>query len=64
LKYFDFPVREAQTDNGSEFTNALLVVKTKHKTLFEQTLADMGISYRRIRHRHAAPQRESRTSAP
>jgi IS30 family transposase len=44
-----FPVREVQTDNGSEFTNALLVVKAKHKTLFEQTLADIGILYHRIR---------------
>jgi len=49
LKYFSFPVHEAQTDNGSEFTNALFVVKAKHKTLFEQALADMGINYNRIR---------------
>lgn len=44
-----FPIREVQTDNGSEFTNALLVVKSKHKTLFEQALEDMGILYHRIR---------------
>ncbi len=44
-----FPIREIQTDNGSEFTNALLVVKAKHKTLFEQALLDMGIKYHRIR---------------
>jgi len=43
-----FPIREAQTDNGTEFTNALLVVKAKHKTLFEQALLDMGILYHRI----------------
>jgi transposase len=44
-----FPIREVQTDNGTEFTNALLVVKAKHKTLFEQALADMDILYHRIR---------------
>jgi len=44
-----FPIREVQTDNGSEFTNALLVIKAKHKTLFEQALEDMGILYHRIR---------------
>ncbi len=44
-----FPIREIQTDNGTEFTNALLVVKAKHKTLFEQALLDMGILYHRIR---------------
>jgi hypothetical protein len=44
-----FPIREVQTDNGSEFTNALLVVKAKHKTLFEAALNEMGILYHRIR---------------
>ena len=44
-----FPIREVQTDNGSEFTNALLVIKAKHKTLFEEALEDMGILYKRIR---------------
>jgi len=44
-----FPIREAQTDNGTEFTNALLVKKAKHKTLFEQALLDMDILYHRIR---------------
>lgn len=44
-----FPIRAIQTDNGSEFTNALLVTKSKHKTLFEQALLDMGIAYHRIR---------------
>lgn len=45
---FPFPIREVQTDNGSEFTNAL---KAKHctKSLFEQTLDDMNIIYHRIR---------------
>jgi len=44
-----FPIRMVQTDNGSEFTNALLVIKAKHKTLFEQALEDLGILYHRIR---------------
>jgi len=44
-----FPIRMVQTDNGTEFTNALLVIKAKHKTLFEQALEDMGILYHRIR---------------
>jgi transposase InsO family protein len=44
-----FPIRMVQTDNGSEFTNTLLVVKAKHKTLFEEALMDMGIEYHRIR---------------
>jgi len=49
LKAAPFPIREAQTDNGAEFTNALLVKKAKHKTLFEQALLDMDILYHRIR---------------
>lgn len=49
LRAVPFPVREAQTDNGTEFTNALLVVKAAHKTLFEQALVDMDILYHRIR---------------
>ena len=43
-----FPIRLAQTDNGPEFTNALLVKKAKHKSLFEQALEDMGIIHQRI----------------
>ena len=38
-----------QTDNGTEFTNALLVTKSKHKTLLEEALMEMGIEYHRIR---------------
>ena len=44
-----FPIRMVQTDNGTEFTNALLVIKSAHKTLFEEALADMGIEHKRIR---------------
>lgn len=43
-----FPIRLIQTDNGTEFTNALLVTKSKHKTMFEQALMDLGIGYTRI----------------
>ena len=44
-----FPIRMIQTDNGAEFTNALVVTKSKHKTLFEEALNEMGIAYHRIR---------------
>lgn len=43
-----FPIREIQTDNGSEFTNRLIVTKSKHLTLFEGLLIEMGIIYHRI----------------
>jgi len=44
-----FPIKRIQTDNGTEFTNTLLVTVAKHKALFEQALEDMGIEYQRIR---------------
>lgn len=49
IRRSQLPIREVQTDNGTEFTNALLVVKAQHKTLFEQALLDIGIAYHRIR---------------
>jgi len=49
VKSAPFPIREIQTDNGTEFTNALLVVKATHKSLFEQALMDMDVIYHRIR---------------
>ena len=49
LKAFPFPIREVQTDNGTEWTTALLVKDPKSKTLFEQVLEDMDILYHRIR---------------
>lgn len=49
IEYFSFPIREIQTDNGSEWTNALLVKKSTHKTLFEEYLEENGILYHRIR---------------
>lgn len=49
IQVFPFPIREIQTDNGTEFTNALLVKKSEHLSLFEQALKDMDIIYHRIR---------------
>jgi transposase InsO family protein len=49
IEYFPFPIREIQTDNGTEWTNALLVKNAVHKTLFEQYLEDNDIVYHRIR---------------
>jgi len=49
MRNIPFPIREVQTDNGTEFTNALLIVKAAHKTLFEQALEDMDVIYHRIR---------------
>lgn len=43
-----FPIREIQTDNGTEFTNRLIVTKSKHLTLFEELLKEMCIIYHRI----------------
>jgi IS30 family transposase len=48
IKAFPFPIREIQTDNGTEFTNALLVTKSMHKSLFEEELDEMEIIYHRI----------------
>ena len=49
VKRAPFLIRMIQTDNGTEFTNALLVTKSTHKTLFEEALMEMGIEYKRIR---------------
>ena len=46
---FPFPIREIQTDNGREFTNAYLPQKTPTLSLFEQTLQNLDIIYHRIR---------------
>jgi transposase-like protein len=47
--HIKFPIREIQTDNGTEWTNALISVKAEHKTMFEEALAENGILYHRIR---------------
>jgi hypothetical protein len=49
IRHSPFPIRAIQTDNGTEFTNTLFVVKAAHKTLFEEALKDMDIEYYRIR---------------
>ena len=46
---FPFAIREIQTDNGREFTNAYIPMKTELKSLFEQALEEMDIIYHRIR---------------
>ena len=50
IKVFPTPIKEIQTDNGSEFTKALTVKDPEnHKTLFEKALDNLGIIYHRIR---------------
>ena len=49
IKTFPVPIREVQTDNGTEFTMTLHVKDKATKTLFEEALEDMGINYHRIR---------------
>lgn len=44
-----FAIREVQTDNGTEFTNALIQKKCTHKSMFEELLDKAGIMYHRIR---------------
>lgn len=43
-----FPIREVQTDNGTEFTNRLIVTKSRHLTLFEGLLEELEIIHHRI----------------
>ena len=49
IKKSPFPIREIQTDNGSEFTNALTKKSATHKSMFENMLDNCGIIYHRIR---------------
>ena len=44
-----FPIREIQTDNGTEFTKALITNDPNDKSLFELKLEEYGIRYHRIR---------------
>lgn len=48
IKAAPFQIREIQTDNGSEFTNALKSTKGR-KTMFEKALEQLEIKYHRIR---------------
>lgn len=49
IKKSPFSIREIQTDNGPEFTNALLIKTADTKSLFEELLEKCGILYHRIR---------------
>jgi len=49
IKWLPFPIREVQTDNGPEFTRALLAKDPEQKSLFEKALALLEIKYHRIR---------------
>jgi len=49
VKAAPFKIKEVQTDNGFEFTNAIFGQKRLENTLFELALEDLGIKYRRIR---------------
>ena len=44
-----FPIREIQTDNGTEFTKALISNDPNDKSLFELRLEEYQIAYHRIR---------------
>lgn len=46
---FPVPIREIQTDNGTEFTNALLTKDPNKLSLFEEILSKADIIYHRIR---------------
>ena len=46
---FPVPIKEIQTDNGREFTNAYLPQKTPTLSLFENALMQLDIKYHRIR---------------
>lgn len=51
VKYFPFRIETIQTDNGFEFTNRLswsAFLKNK-KTMFEETLEELGIEYKVIK---------------
>ena len=49
IKAFPAPIREIQTDNGSEFTKALQTNDPNDLSIFERTLKCYGILYHRIR---------------
>ena len=49
IEAFPAPIREIQTDNGTEFTKALKTNDPNDLSLFEQSLMDNGIIYHRIR---------------
>ena len=49
IQHCPFPIREIQTDNGTEFTKALISNDPNDKSLFESKLEEYQIKYHRIR---------------
>ncbi len=49
VQHCSFPIREIQTDNGTEFTKALISNDPNEKSLFEKKLEEYDILYHRIR---------------
>lgn len=49
VKKFPYAIECIQTDNGAEFTNRLNSRGMKRQTLFEHTLAELGIRHKLIR---------------
>ena len=49
IQHCPFPIREIQTDNGTEFTKALISNDPNDKSLFEIKLEQCDIFYHRIR---------------
>ena len=49
IEYFPFRIIEIQTDNGTEWTAALITNEINKKTLFERGLEENEIKYHRIR---------------
>ena len=49
VKRFPYAIECVQTDNGTEFTNRLVGGKDPKPTLFEQTLAQLGIRHKLIK---------------
>lgn len=49
VEAFPYVIECIQTDNGAEFTNRLLSNSSKKKTLFENTLEQLGIRHKLIR---------------
>ena len=49
IKKAPFPIREVQTDNGTEFTNFLRDKNSDKLTMFEEVLKESGILYHRIK---------------
>lgn len=50
VRKFPFAIKCVQTDNGPVFTNRQNSLATKMRTLFEETLAQLGIRHKLIRH--------------